>query len=79
VAARIAHQLHGAIGVTREYPLQRYSRALWSWREEYGTQAYWSEFLAAQAARHPGDLWGWLTARDSPESAHSVTAISERG
>lgn len=64
IAARIAHQLHGAIGVTREYPLQRYSRSLWSWREEYGSQAYWSAFLAARLAEQAGGFWPWLTARD---------------
>ncbi|MDQ2813226.1 MAG: acyl-CoA/acyl-ACP dehydrogenase [Actinomycetota bacterium] len=73
--ARIAHQLHGAIGVTREHPLQRYSRALWSWREEYGTQAYWSQVLATRLAGHEDDLWGWLTARDlEPGSATRDTA-----
>jgi acyl-CoA dehydrogenase len=69
LAARIAHQLHGAIGVTREHPLQRYSRALWSWREEYGTQAYWSQVLATRLAGHHEDLWGWLTARDFEQSS----------
>ena len=68
-AARIAHQLHGAIGVTREYPLQRYSRALWSWREEYGTQGYWSQWLADRLADHAADLWGWLTARELAKSS----------
>jgi len=75
LVAGIAHQLHGAIGVTREHPLQRYTRALWSWREEYGTQAYWSQVLATRLAGHEEDLWGWLTARDlEPGSPTGDTA-----
>jgi acyl-CoA dehydrogenase len=31
--AQLAHQLHGAIGVTREYPLHRHTRGLWSGRD----------------------------------------------
>jgi acyl-CoA dehydrogenase len=78
LAARIAHQLHGAIGVTREHPLQRYSRALWSWREEYGTQAYWSQVLATRLAGHDEDLWGWLTARDFEQSSPTRDMASGR-
>jgi acyl-CoA dehydrogenase len=32
---RAAHQAHGAIGVTREYPLHHLSRRLWAWRHEF--------------------------------------------
>jgi acyl-CoA dehydrogenase len=60
--ARIAHQLHGAIGVTREHPLPRYTRALWAWRDEYGAETAWARFLAEQAAGPP--LWEWVTADD---------------
>ena len=74
IVARIAHQLHGAIGVTREHSLQRYSRALWSWREEYGPQAYWSQVLADQLADQAGDLWGWLTARDIGEGRRDIAS-----
>jgi acyl-CoA dehydrogenase len=78
LAARIAHQLHGAIGVTREHPLQRYSRALWSWREEYGTQAYWSQVIATRLAGHDEDLWGALTARDFEQSSPTRGIASGR-
>jgi acyl-CoA dehydrogenase len=78
LAAGIAHQLHGAIGVTREHPLQRYSRALWSWREEYGTQAYWSQVLATRLAGHDEDLWGWLTARDFEQGSATRDMVSGR-
>jgi acyl-CoA dehydrogenase len=39
---RAAHQAHGAMGMTREYPLHRLTRALWSWRHEYGHARIWS-------------------------------------
>ena len=78
LVAGIAHQLHGAIGVTREHPLQRYSRALWSWREEYGTQAYWSQVLATRLAGHDDDLWGWLTARDLEQGSATRDMVSGR-
>ena len=32
-ATRAAHQAHGAMGMTQEYPLQHLSRRLWSWRQ----------------------------------------------
>ncbi len=40
VATRAAHQAHGAMGMTREYPLQHLSRRLWSWRAEYGDASW---------------------------------------
>lgn len=46
---RAAHQAHGAMGVTREYPLHRLSRALWSWRHEYGHARSWSRQLGELA------------------------------
>ncbi|BCJ67386.1 acyl-CoA dehydrogenase family protein [Polymorphospora rubra] len=33
VVARCAHQVHGAIGVTRELGLERLTRRLWAWRD----------------------------------------------
>jgi acyl-CoA dehydrogenase len=38
-AIRSAHQAHGAIGMTREYPLHRYTRRLNAWRQDFGTEA----------------------------------------
>ena len=36
LASEIAHQVHGAIGFTKEYALQLSTRRLWSWRDEFG-------------------------------------------
>ena len=38
---RAAHQAHGAMGVTREYPLHQLTRRLWAWRHEWGTTSAW--------------------------------------
>lgn len=46
---RAAHQAHGAMGMTREYPLHRLSRALWAWRHEYGHARSWSRQLGGMA------------------------------
>ncbi|MEX0604516.1 MAG: acyl-CoA dehydrogenase [Marinobacter sp.] len=48
--ARLAHQCHGAMGFSFEYPLQQYSRRIWSWREEYGSEFYWSERIGLAVA-----------------------------
>lgn len=45
VVTRLAHQIHGAIGMTHEYPLHVWTRRLWAWREEFGAEAYWSAEL----------------------------------
>jgi len=52
-----AHQLHGAIGFTREYALHRVTRRLWSWRDEFGSEAYWQQKIG-EAVLQPGrDVW----------------------
>jgi acyl-CoA dehydrogenase len=62
--AAIAHQLHGAIGTTREHRLRLTTTRLWSWRDEDGTAAECFAELgraALGAARPGGGLWPWLT------------------
>lgn len=54
-AARAAHQVHGARGVTREHPLGLQTRRLWSWRSEYGGEREWAARLGAAAARAGAD------------------------
>ena len=48
--AAIAHQLHGAIGFTAEHALQRYTRRLWSWRDDFGAESHWAEELGRAVA-----------------------------
>ncbi len=62
--ARIAHQVHGAIGFTYEHALHFATRRLWAWRAEFGGEAQWAEELGRDAARRgAGALWSDLTAR----------------
>lgn len=63
--ATAAHQLHGAIGVSEEYPLHRYTRRLWAWRDEYGGEYEWANRLGATLVdRGPEALWPWITSPD---------------
>ena len=48
-ATKACHQAHGAMGMTQEYPLHHFSRRLWSWRKEYGSDAHWSATLGDMA------------------------------
>ncbi len=60
----IAHQVHGAIGITREYGLQYFTRRLLSWRSEFGNDRLWADRLGGQvAAAGADDFWSNLTAR----------------
>lgn len=43
VVVRNAHQVHGAIGTTREHRLHEFTRAALAWRSEFGSMRYWDE------------------------------------
>jgi len=61
--AAIAHQVHGAIGFTIEHILHRFSRRLWSWRDDFGSESEWAVRLGALIASKGGDaLWPTITA-----------------
>jgi acyl-CoA dehydrogenase len=49
-AIRAAHQAHGAIGMTREYRLQQFTRRLMAWRADLGAEGELAERLGATAA-----------------------------
>jgi acyl-CoA dehydrogenase len=60
--ARIAHQLHGAIGFTQEHQLHRLTTRLWSWRDEFGAERDWAIRLGRFAAgAGPASYWDWFT------------------
>jgi alkylation response protein AidB-like acyl-CoA dehydrogenase len=61
VCARVAHQVHGAIGVTMEYPLQRFTRRLWEWEASDGTAMRWARQLGADALAGPMRTWQLIT------------------
>ena len=61
----VAHQVHGSIGFTHEHSLHQVTRRLWSWREEFGSDAQWARLLGS-AAIASGSLgfWNGLVERD---------------
>ena len=61
--ALIAHQVHGAIGVTAGYALHHSTLRLWAWREEFGNEAHWAMELGRAIAGAGADrLWPTLAA-----------------
>lgn len=62
VVTGLTHQLHGAIGFSQAYALHHRTRRLWSWRDEDGSDAYWSAWLGEHLARQGGkQLWPEIT------------------
>lgn len=65
IASEIAHQVHGAMGYTREHPLNLRTRRLWCWRDEYGSEQVWQTLIGrhhCQAGANAADqLWDVLT------------------
>jgi acyl-CoA dehydrogenase len=62
LASEIAHQVHGAIGFTKEYALQLSTRRLWSWRDEFGGDTEWAAKVGAYVCNGGADaLWPTLT------------------
>ena len=63
-SAAIAHQAHGAIGWTQEHTLQRFTRRMWGWRDDFGSEADWAVRLGGHVAAKGADrLWPMLTTR----------------
>jgi acyl-CoA dehydrogenase len=56
--ARLAHQVHAAIGFTREHSLHRFTRRLWAWRDDYSSEQTWALELG-RAALHAGGIGFW--------------------
>ncbi len=62
IVTEIAHQVHGAMGYTREHALNFRTRRLWCWREEYGNEYYWNHLLGTSMTASPADhLWAGIT------------------
>ena len=58
VVCRIAHQLHGAVGMTKEHDLHRFTGRLWSWRDEEGNDRNCAIAVGLMLAR-PGAAGFW--------------------
>ena len=60
----IAHQVHGAIGFTKEHVLHRFTLRLLSWRDDFGNESQWAVELGNKvAARGADELWPLLASR----------------
>lgn len=69
LGAATAHQVFAAIGITEEHELHHFTRRLWSWREEGGTERFWAAEIGRAAIERGGErLWPDLTARDPQAS-----------
>lgn len=63
-ATSIAHQVHGAMGFTKEHRLHHATQRLISWRSEYGNDRFWATYLGEHIARRGARrLWSDLTER----------------
>jgi acyl-CoA dehydrogenase len=62
--AAIAHQVHGAIGISKEHILHRYTLRLLSWRDDFGNESYWAVELGRRGATRGADeLWPLVASR----------------
>ncbi len=60
--AAISHQSMGAMGFTHEHILHHYTRRLWVWRRDFGSESFWGEKIGAAVAKAgPQSLWPSLT------------------
>jgi len=62
--AAITHQVHGAIGFTKEHVLHRFTLRLLSWRDDFGNESYWASALGnLVAARGADAFWPLIASR----------------
>lgn len=58
----ISHQSMGAMGFTHEHILHHYTRRLWVWRRDFGSESFWGEKIGQSFAKAGKDaLWPALT------------------
>jgi acyl-CoA dehydrogenase len=74
VVTTLAHQVHGAMGMTQEYPLGLSTQRLWSWSAEYGSDALWARRLGALALADVHRLWPLVTAGLEADAAGQETS-----
>lgn len=63
-AIAIGHQVHGAIGFSREYALNHRTRRLMAWRDDYGSVLEWRRTLASEFVAYSGDTF-WPAVSDA--------------
>lgn len=62
LGASIAHQVHGAMGITYEHTLHHFTRRIWTWRDDFGPERHWERDLGRKALANGADaLWPFVT------------------
>jgi acyl-CoA dehydrogenase len=62
--ASIAHQVHGAIGFTKEHMLHRYTMKMLAWRDDFGNESDWAVRLGnLVAAAGATEFWPLVASR----------------
>lgn len=62
--AAIAHQVHGAIGFTKEHVLHRFTLRMLAWRDDFGHESHWAVALGhLVAARGADAFWPLIASR----------------
>ncbi len=62
--AAIAHQVHGAIGYTKEHILHRFTMRMLTWRDDFGNESQWAVDLGNRIAAGGADeLWPLVASR----------------
>ena len=56
----LSHQVHGAMGFTKEYELSYFTKVLNSWRNEFGNEIYWQNILGKLFLNQNKNLWEFL-------------------
>jgi len=68
--AEVAHQVHAAMGITQDHDLNFYTRRLWSWRDEFGSEAIWQERIGrAICAGGGAALWPSIISATAGDAA----------
>ena len=61
LVAEAVHQVHGAMGFTYEHQLHHFTRRLWAWRDECGSEAHWQALLGQRLCALGADqVWDFL-------------------
>ncbi len=61
LVAKAVHQVHGAMGFTYEHQLHHFTRRLWAWRDECGSETYWQALLGRRLCALGADqVWDFL-------------------
>lgn len=76
-SVQIAHQVHGTIGFTMEHALHQFSRRLWVWRDEYGTETEWADLIGQQVVlQGSGSLWSFLTSSTTSKRNNETSILA---